>query len=684
MQPSPAPSAPSGTHASRGARVVLLLAVLALAALVRVSSWPHVHTAHGWRFDDGDSYYHLLRIEQTVRARGRVPMFDPRLSFPDGERIQWHVGYDLPMAALVAVRCGGAPARACLEETAAWSTPALGVATTLLVYALAQLLVGPWCALLATFLFAAYPFAAGGALLGHVDHHVLEPTCVAAWFLLLARRWHIAAGVAAGLSLAVFPTALLPIAATLGALGFDRLWRLRRDGRRDTALARFALAAAVTAVPVALTGAFPDRFEAASTSPFQVTLLGGAALACLLIEWLAARPEQTPRARVGRALAIALGLFAALAWTLRAALAPLVVFSRAAGSWTGVVQQQPLAHGVLASAILVVIALVACALTVARGSAANTPALRALGLAGFPLSLAGFAQMRFLMAASPLIAIALAVAWSDTHDWLRRRTRDEAPRVRLVSGLVSASFALLLLAPLREYASGAPAPRRFEDGIRVLERLDTRDHAAARTSILSDWKWGHHILYFTRFAAVANPFMLSGADRANAEARNALLAETPERLDAVMRARRSRYLLVEAPFDAVSLAQSLGRRVPRDPAAMALLASEITGWSSLRLADAEGGVRLYERVPGARIVGDATPGSRVEATLMLRPIASGFVSRRFATTASPTGRFELRVPEWTRSANLVRSPVAYAIGNCGASVTEADVRAENIVPAKCR
>lgn len=666
------------------ARAALLFAVLALAALVRVSSWSHVHTPHGWRFEDGDSYYHLRRIEETLRAHGRVPMFDPRLSYPEGARIQWHAGYDLPMAALVALRCGRAPARACIETTAAWSTPALGVATTLLVHALARSLVGPWCALLATFLFAAYPFAAGGALLGHVDHHVLEPTCVAAWFLLLARRQHVAAGVTAGLSLAVFPTALLPIAATLGALALDRLRRLRRDGQRDPTLARFALATAVTAVPVALTGAFPDRLEPAATSPFHVAILGGAALACILVEWLAARPGLAPGARRHLALAIALGIAGALAWTLRGALAPLAMFSQAGGLWTGVVQQQPLATGWSAHAVLVAIALVASAVSVARGSAANTPALRVLGLASFPLALAGFAQMRFLMAASPLLAIALAVAWSQTHTWLRRRTRSEPRRVRVVANLISVGFALLLLAPLREYASGTPTPPRFEDGIRVLERLGARDRDSGDASILSDWKFGHHILYFTRFATVANPFILSGDDRANVDARTALLAETPGHLDAVMRGRRSRYLLVEAPFDAVSIAHSLGRAVPRHPAATSLLGSEIAGWPTLRLADAQGGVRLYERVRGARILGAAAPGSRVEATIVLRPIAAHFVSRRFETTASVTSTFELRVPEWTRSASFVRSSFAYAVGNCRALVTEQDVRAGAVVHTTCR
>lgn len=683
MPPPLAPEPTRNRHGSRGTHATLLVAVLALAWLVRVSSWSHVHTSRDWRFADGDSHYHLHRIAETLRAHGRVPMFDPRLSFPEGQRVQWHAGYDLPLAALVAVRCGRAPARACLEDTAAWSTPALGVATTLLVHALARLLVAPWCALLATFLFAAYPFAAGGALLGHVDHHVLEPTCVAAWFLLLARRQHVAAGIVAGLSLGVFPTALLPVAATLGALAIDRVWRLWHDGQRDQTLARYALAAAATAVPVARTGAFPDRVEPAATSLFHVALLGGAALACGLVELLAARPAISAHARVGRTLAIGLGTATVLAWTLRDALARLILFSHAGGLWTGVVQQQPLASGWFARSVLVAIALVAAMATVLRGSAHAVPALRALGLASVPLCLVGFAQMRFLMAASPLIAIAIAIAWSDTHAWLRRRTQHEPLRVRVVAHLVSACFALLLLAPLREYVSRAPAARRFEDGIRVLERLGAHGPASSHASILSDWKWGHHVLYFTPFGSVASPFILSGGDRANVDARTALLSETPAHLHAVMRARRSRYLLVEAPFDAASVARSLGRATPRHPAAQALLASRIEDWDALRLADAEGSVRLYEAVPGARIVGHAVPGARVEATIVLHPMHAPVVTRRFATRASSEGTFSLRVPEWTQGANFVRSAVAYSVGKCVASITEADVRSRSPVRAVC-
>jgi hypothetical protein len=672
----------SRTLAREGA---FLLAILAIGWNVRTASWPGVRTTDGWRFADGDSYYHLHRIEASVRRHGRVPMFDPRLGYPDGERLQWHAGYDLPMAALVAVRCGRTPTRGCLEETAAWSTPALGTATVLLVYALARTLVSPWCALGAAFLFAAYPFAAGSALLGHVDHHVLEPTCVAAWFLLLAQRRYALAGATAGLSLAVFPTALLPIAATLGALAMDRAWRLARDAERDDRPARFALATAITSVPVAWTGAFPDRVEPAATSLFHVAALGAAASACVAVEWLAARPALASRDRQARALLLWIACGVLLAWILRDALGRLALFSRAEGLWTGVVQQQPLATGFAAQSVLVAIALFASAITVVHGSTRASLPLRALGLAAFPLAVTGLAQIRFLMAASPLLTIALALAWTQAHAWLLRHTSVAPPRARRLARLVSITFALVLLAPLREYLNRDPGPRRFADGIRVLERLAAGRHGPpANASILSDWKWGHHIRYFTPFAAVAHPFMLSGADRALVETRAALLAEAPEALLSVMQARRSTYLMVESPFRVESVARSVRRTPPKRPVARALLGSEIAGWEALRLADAAGAVRLFERVAGARIVGHASPGSRVEAVLRLSPVDAAPVTRRFHAAAGGSGAFEIRVPEWTaRSADSVRSDAVFAVGRCRARVTEQDVRHDGVVHSEC-
>ena len=72
-------------------RVDLLLGLLllGLAALPRLSSFSQVSDGQGWLLSDGDSYYHLRRIEQTMARRGRVPMFDPDLSYPEGQRLQW-------------------------------------------------------------------------------------------------------------------------------------------------------------------------------------------------------------------------------------------------------------------------------------------------------------------------------------------------------------------------------------------------------------------------------------------------------------------------------------------------------------------------------------------------------------------------------------------------------------------
>ena len=57
-----------------------LLAILALGLWVRVGDPRRVRDGEHIQFADGDSYYHLRRIEQTLAAGFSVPMFDPWLS----------------------------------------------------------------------------------------------------------------------------------------------------------------------------------------------------------------------------------------------------------------------------------------------------------------------------------------------------------------------------------------------------------------------------------------------------------------------------------------------------------------------------------------------------------------------------------------------------------------------------
>lgn len=641
----PPPSRLPGVRA-RWPELLALIAVLVAAAAVRLAPWRSARDGDAWLLADGDSYYHMRRIEQTIAAGGRVPMFDPWLSYPEGQRIQWHAGFDLLAAGAAVAACGIAPERQCMETAAVLVVPLLGVAAALAVFWMALALLGPRGSLLAAALFALYPFSAGAARIGHVDHHVLEPLLVALWFGALLRGRPRAAGIVAGLAFACFPSALLAVGATCAGLAVARLAQLRpasapdasasgrpaeRERRTDFSALWFIGVTWLVALPVVLTGGFADRFEPAATSLFHlVALTFGAALLGAI--------ELAPRLAPRRPRAAALGLCALIAGIGAAAgstwLLPLIRFGRVAGLWTGVVQQVSLGRGPLAQTLLAGALAASCWLgwlrwrrpvPPAAGGRGPAPAVadgRSLAVAALLLGLAGIEQIRFLMMASPLIVCVVAHATITLPRALARRLATAPARTRTLGALVGYAAASLVAVPLFEYLHGAPRPPVFRRTARLLRRFGRRADRAEHPprAVLSDWTWGHHVLYLARLPTVASPFILSGSDRANVEARRALLGRDLDALLALMTRRRCRYLLITELFDPALAATSLGVVLPKgrghDALARRLLRTEVEHIGGpLRLAASAPGVRLFERVSG-----DARAWREDEQELVVRRI----------------------------------------------------------------
>jgi hypothetical protein len=290
--------------------------------------------------------------------------------------------------------------------------------------------------------------------------------------------------------------------------------------------------------------------------------------------------------------------------------------------------------------------------------------------------------MRFLMAASPALVVVLAVALSSLHRLLKTRLVDAPRRTRALGAAVFVLVLAVLLSPLREYMTdGEAQPSVLRGGTRVLRRLGANAPTRTQQSILADWTWGHHILYLTPYATVASPFILSGADRANVDARRALLSEGSDALLACMRRRASRYLLLSSgTFDAAREARSLGLVPPRAPAATALLAPRIEGWERLRLADADGDARLYERVQGARLVGRAAPHASIQARVVVRLPRAAAVERVFAARADARGRYALRVAQASVDGDL---QIEHSDRACAVEAALAAVRAGDDVAVRC-
>ena len=562
-----------------------VLSILVLAATARCITLHDARRDDGWHLSDGDSYYHLRRIEQTIERRGRVLMFDPWLAFPEGQRIQWHGGYDLVLAGLVAAACGGKPDRVCLTTVAAVSTPCLGVLATLLVLWLGWALGGRWVGLGAGFLFAAYPFSAGAAALGHVDHHVLEPLLLAAWFLLLIKKRPTGAGVVAGLSFAFFPSALLPVASTVLALSTRRLLL----GRRGDSDWRFVVAATLVLIPVVLTGPFPDTIEPAGVSLFHLLVMAAASTAVVSSE-VVVRVRRTLLA--GLVPYLLCGL--ALLFLIREHLATLLRFGAVGGLWTGVVQQVPLGTTAASTVFVGLLLVAACVATIAAGWRCHGGARVLVGLTAVPLVMAGALQIRFLPMCGALLCPVFAKVVLDCARSLQRRTRDRRPRTRRLALAVVGGLMVLTLVPLREYLFMRPGDEYgMEDGIRLLRRLGARGPGAE--AVLADWVWGHHILWFARRPAVASPFILSGRDSANVAVRRALLGGSVDDLLGLMTRRRARFLLVAPRFNPRDAARSIGIELVHQ-AVFGDLVSGV-GARGLRLVDRAGNTMLYQRVP---------------------------------------------------------------------------------------
>jgi len=654
-------------------------AIFVLAALLRLSSLSAVHGPGGWTFLDPDTHYHLRRVE-LLFAQGRMPSFDPWLSHPDGAWVQWHVGYDLLVAGVVRASCGPLPARACLETAAALSTPLFGLLALAAVFGLGRRLGGAPVGLMAALLFALYPFAAGSALLGMVDHHVLEPLCVALVLWGLAAGRSLLAGGLAGLSLALFPTALLPVGTCAAALLVDRLTRPDRARAQDMAAVKFVGAAWLVAWPVVVTSGFADRVEPAAASRFHLAVLGAALLGAAALEALV---RGAPRQLRWAAPLVLAGIGYAFALLLAPELAALQRFARSEGLWTGIGQQQPLARSAIVGSALAALGIALAALALRDGRAREQPGLRLLGLVAAPLWCAGLWQVRFLMPAVAPFVVLIAYALQRLYGWLVAGHAGSPVRTRRLGRATFAGCTLLALLPGLETLRARPTPEQLQDGARILRRLGDAGAAAPAGAVLSDWVWGHHVLYLARRPAVASPFILSGHDRANVAARRALLASSEHALYAVMQQRRAPLLLVSRLFDRRTAAASLGLPVPPHAAGEALMAPTLDGYARLQLVDAEPGARLFRLVRGAALVGTTTPGASIEARLRAS-VGRTRPSRVFRTRSDRNGQFELRLSEPTQGVPEHTYLVTGPWGRCALLLPEKQVESGARVPlASC-
>ena len=682
----------------------------------------------------GDAFYHLRR---TAFSAARFPAsldFDPYIHFPAGARPIWTPVFDWVLALLLRPWAGSEPGPS-LERAAMWVPPLLGALTVGVVYRLARRNFGPVHAPLAAGTLAVLSGHFWYSQIGFLDHHAAVALC-AAWLLACGLAWvsrpprrasAAALGLAVGLSLLVWPGALLHAGLVLAGCWLEALVRAdRREARiRAGQLALAAAVACAAVLPLAAGTRWPQwgRMSPVVLGGFQPWALASLALLGLgcRIAWGrafagASRPRRAASAcGLGLAL-LALGLLAAPglaegagdAWRW---LARREAFQAQVG------ESQPLfasPDGTSAEVAAVRLSLFAFALPavwVLAVRAARRPeaaALRLLVVWSLGLGAATLAQRRFFD--SFAIAVALLLAWTFVEAWRRLPAGWRRRRRAAVAGFAGLWAALLApsLASYRPHwenerraALGLPlevSARRFDDRVLLETALWMRSgtpptsgwlEAGARPEygVIGPWEAGHAIEYAARRPAVVDGFGDDLGPENMERAERYFRAAEPEALE-IAASLRARYALVAADF---------GWTGPRPGPGSLFRSLHVRDGSAAGRWPAAGGHRLvyesgppaagarralykvFEIVAGARIEGRAAPGARVALELPLRTNRGRAFAYRAAAEADAAGRYAFRVPYASGgAAGAVEAGGAYRLACQGeradVAVSEASVR----------
>jgi dolichyl-diphosphooligosaccharide--protein glycosyltransferase len=339
-------------------------------------------------------------------------------------------------------------------------------------------------------------------------------------------------------------------------------------------------------------------------------------------------------------------------------------------------------------------------------------------------------QERFGEYAAPAIALLYGLALSQGGRLLRRAIVD-SPRPWRTRGLAVGlglcllwALAPLLQSPLANLRASYSAPQqallRFARQVQPLLAPAAVDGRPAH-GVLTSWSDAHPWLFATGHAVMVTPFGTVEGEAANRQGFRLWLAVDGEAVLRALDAHRLRYLLCSSivgqtkpmaiiaglpplyeevrwsaqghPVFAVSelfFATLHARLLFEDGAPHRLGETVLPALDGLRLlaeSDAEvevfgrrhAGHKLFERVPGARLVGLAAPGQRVRTELTLQT-AQGrvFVDVREVQAASH-GDFELRLPYPSGHARAQVQAVGdyrVQVGDrrCTAQVDDDDVR----------
>ena len=410
-----------------------------------------------------DPPYHLLRVERLLNDAPAPTDVDPFVAHPGGSRTMWPWGFDWLLAGLARPFTGAHADRPSVVDACGAAIPVLGALLVPLTFLLCAGLLGRRRAVLAAGLVAIQPLHAVYSAVGRVDHHVMEPLLLVLGAALALRspgakrlKAGIAAsGLAAGLSFAFFPTAFVQVVALLVTIGPLLALRGRRDGLLYGAGTVAGAALALLASPRPLEWVF-------HTPSILHIALAAFGVAAVAVAEERTRRHARPIAALTTGAAVAAALLAILVALVPAARSALGgglgYFLRLDGGFMSD-ESLPLFASPLLGLRLVTwlapLALVGLA-ALARGK--TTPERQAAAALATVVLGCAVVQLRFLVVATPMLALAMAEGLGIAS----RRARELLARTRLprlaAELAIGGACATALVPSARLVLAGVPVP----------------------------------------------------------------------------------------------------------------------------------------------------------------------------------------------------------------------------------
>jgi dolichyl-diphosphooligosaccharide--protein glycosyltransferase len=692
------------------------LLVLGSAAYLRLLPRDASFGGDQIRFWGSDAYDHVRRIRYAADHLLAPHMpFDWYLGYPEGAANFWPPLYHWLAALASWIFSAGRPSVAGVEFVAAHTPVAAALLCLVLVYLVGRRIAGDAAGLIAAATLAVSPAHLWQTIVGYPDNNAYEPTLAALLLLCLTaalpERLEAAPatprlalrGLFAALAgwIALFSwrgsgLLLAVIAAYVSLELTAAAWRRVQLARGATGVGVFGLALALSASPFVALGGWgaSNSIHATVISWFHVSIAGAIGLAMLALSCAPVSWSAPPALRWTTLALLALSLISGGIWLASPGYLGSVMFSDGArwgiAEWGGLLFDQGRWRW---DRIGEMFGWVAYGLPVLWGGLAYSelrgglrrPRVTHLLVWTLALLVVAVMRMRFAPLAALAFSLLLGVGAAQALAAAKLRWPSRPAWIPIV--LLAAAVALQLvplggeLKKLRQMNFDFPVSRDLFAALHWM-----RDNTP-RTSPASATPWGDEIHGMKPQAR----FFLSEdqreADRILREngARYVLATNTLRYLDdfARMLGRESAEYFSERPAPSGEIVDVPGPRwmhlvstrlllndgnpLVRDGSTQPVSTMRLL-WESRGTLDIRGfpqrvsRVKLFERVPGVRLAGEAPPLAPVRAELSLVSNTGRSFFWAGTTRADGEGRFEVRVPYATLAANgSVRADGPYLV-----------------------